>query len=142
MEWFFARKAVGAKANRSCLPVAGPHIYVSQIYIKSTDRHAISLRLNNATMEQLGWVVGDCVKASLKMEVPGEMSWTLQRVVGDPNANTLSSNRKDASSCNVRFSLDDQQRAGAFPCDIQGYYCELVEHQGPRAVFIGVCKAN
>lgn len=94
-------------------------------------RYSIGLRVSEACMKRLRWILGDHVSAEFDDEA---MTWTLRRV-SDEQGNCLSGQGRNGGSGTVRFAVDESQmRAFGLRCG-DGYDASLSSEDQGVAVF-------
>ena len=76
---------------------------------KSRARFSVGLRVSEATMKRLRWIMGDRVSASYDNEA---LTWSIRRV-SDRKGNALSGQGKNRGSGTVRFAVAETQLAAA-----------------------------
>ncbi len=98
---------------------------------KSRARFSVGLRVSEATMKRLRWIMGDRVSASYDNEA---LTWSIRRV-SDRKGNALSGQGKNRGSGTVRFAVDETQLA-AFGLELGcGYDADFISDDLDCAVF-------
>ena len=126
-----ARKTRGGHARGAKSDL---RVYATRENSKKRGRWSLGIRVSEATMKRLRWILGDFVAASFNDET---QSWTLCRV-SDRTGNALSGQGKKTGSGTVRFAIDESH-LGPFGLDSgEGYDCVLVSSDTEAAVFTRV----
>ena len=132
----FTRKQRGGNGTAR----ASGDLYVSQVDTASDGRSkSVSLRFSKAVLAKLRWIVGDYVVATCEIDNGGKLfTWSARRVAGADAGGCKISGQGQAHKCGTaRFAIDDASLATVFPGGVKGYSCEMVEHDGASAKFIG-----